>query len=195
MGSHGCGPEVRDAAARWRGIPERMRGRNPANPFRNRGATNPEPASGASRRGGEKPRGRNMTEGRQPLGRSTLSRVREWTPAGVSEEGRREPQERCLHGAQLSCVVGRAGLEAGASKARTRVRVPPDGLHGCPSGSRSDDESLISETRYGDEQARRSTSVYGWSMWQQCPHLCPTSGVALGMDCVAARYSGTTARA
>jgi hypothetical protein len=48
---------------------------------RKRGATNPQPLCGASRRGGEKPRGRNEVGGwnHQPEGRRLTAHAREWT--------------------------------------------------------------------------------------------------------------------
>jgi len=97
---------------------------------RERVAIHAQAFGGASRRGGEKPRGRNASVPWQARSEGTSARVfREWTPEAGTTEGRSldKPQERqsrrAIDGTDGSVGVGQDGIEG--QEGRVRVSFSP----------------------------------------------------------------------
>jgi len=126
----------------------RLRSRNAANPFRYRDATSPGLFCGASRRGGAKPRGRNMSTGWNRAaevggdtggsGRSRACRTR--GDSHDESHERQEPRARATASDALRAHPGRSGDGAKytrGARAREDPEDPPGDRQGREGSSQS----------------------------------------------------------
>jgi hypothetical protein len=128
---YGCrrGENLR-RVARQRGRrtrPEELRLRRPIRPKPGEprpgtGCNTPEAVNGGNRRGGEKPRGRSVTDGVATIGRRRISVLREWTFTRPSGDGRSTKDE--VPGEEGSCTTRSASRLASQRIQLGSARTP-----------------------------------------------------------------------